>query len=147
MKRITPSDRDRGMRVLSVLTGSIAAGSLAAAGTFTVLADRETQRREALKVGAGTAGQNTPLGEDDDGEDLGEDGDGEDAPDESAPTTAPTGTHTYTTTPENSPSAPKKTTTPAKKTTAPTTKPVPRPTTSSPEPTPTTPKPVPTSAS
>ncbi|MEJ2579621.1 MAG: hypothetical protein P8Z68_11110, partial [Kineosporiaceae bacterium] len=54
MKRVTTGDRDRALRVLSVVTGSITAGSLAATGVFTVLAARESQRDDALQVGSDT---------------------------------------------------------------------------------------------
>lgn len=49
MKRVTPSDRDRAVRILSVLTGSLTAGAIAAAGVATALAKQETEHSQALK--------------------------------------------------------------------------------------------------
>lgn len=48
MTRGNPVDRDRGLRVVAVVTSVVAVASLAGVGAVTVLAAQETRRRDGL---------------------------------------------------------------------------------------------------
>ena len=82
MRHTTARDRDRTVRIVSVITGGLTAGAIAATGAATALAAQETHRRDALKLAQAEAAGEAAV-----------------QPETAAPAAPTTSTHVLTTAP------------------------------------------------